>query len=140
MIEIKKILVAYDTSEPATRAFEAAADLAQKYSAELVVLSVARPPEPPEVVEAEAVLENAEEYYEQHFPKLREIAAAAGVTPRFEVRVGHPAEQIIHVAEEESASIIIMGHRGKSFVKRWLLGSISRRVISYAHCTVCIVR
>ena len=140
MVEIKKILVAYDTSEPADRAFETGVDLAQKYSAELIVLSVARPPEPPEMVEAEAALDSAKDHYEQRFVKLREMATAAGVTPRFEVRVGHPAEQIIHMANEENANVIIMGHRGKSRISRWLLGSISKRVISYAHCSVCIVR
>jgi nucleotide-binding universal stress UspA family protein len=140
MLDLKKILVAYDTSEPAQRAFEAGVDLAQKYAADLIVLSVARPPEPPEMVEAEAALESAQDYYEKHFMKLRETAAAAGVKARFEVRVGHPAEQIIHMANEEKAQAIIMGHRGKSFIKRWLLGSVSKRVISYAHCTVCVVR
>ena len=140
MLDLKKILVAYDTSEPAQRAFEAGVDLAQKYSADLIVLSVARPPEPPGMVETEAVLENAQEYYEQRFIKLREMTDAAGVKARFEVRVGHPAEQIIHMAHEEGVNVIVMGHRGHSFIKRWLLGSISKRVISYAHCSVVIVR
>jgi len=37
--------------------------------------------------------------------------------------------------------MIVMGHRGKSsFIDRWLLGSISKRVLSYATCTVTIVR
>lgn len=140
MFVVKKILVAYDTSDPARRAFEAGVDLAQKYVAELIVLSVARPPEPPEMVEAEASLEDAQEYYEKEFIALREAASAAGVTARCEVRVGHPAEQIIHMANEENVNAILMGHRGKSLIKRWLLGSISKRVVSYAHCTVCIVR
>ena len=140
MLNLKKILVAYDTSEPAQRAFEAGVDLAQKYSADLIVLSVARPPEPPGMVETEAVLENAQEYYEKQFIKLRETAATAGVKARFEVRVGHPAEQIIHMAHEEGVNAILMGHRGHGFIKRWLLGSISKRVITYAHCSVVIVR
>jgi len=140
MLSLKKILVAYDGSDPAERAYEAGLDLAQKYQADLIVLAVARPPEPPEMVEAEAVLDSATDYYQERFTKLREMAAAAGVKPRFEVRVGHPAEQIIHMANEEKVQAIIMGHRGKSFIKRWLLGSVSKRVISYAHCTVCVVR
>lgn len=140
MVEIKKILVAYDTSEPAERAFHFGLDLARKYSAELIVLSVARPPEPPEMVEAEAALDSAQQHFEEHFARLRPAAVAAGVTPRFEVRVGHPAEQIIHLAGQENTGMIVMGHRGKNLIARWLLGSISKRVISYAHCTVCIVR
>ncbi|NTW36308.1 MAG: universal stress protein [Syntrophobacteraceae bacterium] len=35
---------------------------------------------------------------------------------------------------------IVMGHRGESFLQRWLLGSVAKRVLSYAHCTVVVVR
>jgi nucleotide-binding universal stress UspA family protein len=137
---IKKLLVAYDTSKQAERAFDFALDLAGKYSAEVIVLSVATPPEPPVVVETEAVLENAKEYFEKAFAKLKEKAAAMEIRPRFEVLVGHAAEQIIHMANEEKVDMIVMGHRGKSFMQRWLLGSVSKRVLSYASCTVSVVR
>jgi len=137
---ISKVLVAYDGSDPSKRAFDFGLDIASKYSAELLVLSVVRLPEPPVDVETESLVESGEEYYEQHFAELREQAAAVDVTPRFEVVVGHPAEQIIHKADEERFDLIVMGHRGRSFVERWLLGSVSKRVLSYAHCAVTIVR
>ncbi len=137
---IKKLLVAYDTSKQAERAFDFALDLAGKYSGEVIVLSVATLPEPPMMVETEAVLENAKEYFEKAFAKLKEKAAAMKITPRFEVLVGHAAEQIIHMANEEKVDMIVMGHRGKSFMQRWMLGSVSKRVLSYASCTVSVVR
>ena len=137
---IKKLLVAYDGSEQAGKAFDFALDIASKHSADIIVLSVVRPPEPPEAVEMEAVLENATDYYEEQFTALKEKARDQGIVPRFEVRVGHPADQIVHTANEESVDMIVMGHRGKSLVQRWLLGSVSKRVLSYAHCTVSIVR
>lgn len=137
---IRKAIVAYDGSDQAEKAFLWAVDVAAKFTAHLVVLAVARPPEPPEAVETMAVLENATEYYKEHFENLKRKAASTGVPARFEVRVGHPAEQIIHFANEEGADVIVMGHRGKTFVQRWLLGSVSKRVLSYAHCTVVIVR
>lgn len=137
---MKKILVAYDGSAQAGNAFETGLDLAAQYGAELVVLSITRPPEPPEAVETEAVLEGAQEYYEKQFDVLRGKAAAKGVATTCEVRVGHPADQIIHAADELGADLIVLGHRGKSLVKRWLLGSISRRVVTYAGCSVLIVR
>ncbi len=140
MVAIKKIVVAYDTSEQADRAFAFGLDLAQKYSAELVVLAVVQLPEPMEEVETEAILENGRAFYERHFAKLPEKTVSSGVTPRFEVRVGHPADQIIHFANQEGADVIVMGHRGKSLLKQWLLGSTSKRVLSYAHCSVLIVR
>ena len=135
-----KIMVAYDASEQAEQAFDAGVNLALKYSAELIVLAVVRPPEPPGMVETEAILENGQTFFEAHFAKLREKAAVSALKPRFEVQVGHPGEQIIHVANQENVNLIIMGHRGKSLIKRWLLGSISKRVLSYAHCSVLIVR
>ncbi len=140
MTEIKKILVADDTSEQAGRAFEFGLDMAQKYGAELIVVSVARLPEPPEIVETEAILENAQVYYEQHFALLRKKAGLMGLKARFEVRIGHPAEQIVRLANEEKVGAIVMGHRGQSLIERWLVGSVAKRVLSYASCTVCIVR
>jgi len=137
---IQRILVAYDGSKPSEKAFEFGLDIARKYGAEMIVLSVARPPEPAEVVETEAVLESAKEYYERHFAELREKASAAGVSPKFDVVVGHPAAQIVHAANDRGVDLVVMGHTGKSLVQRWLLGSVSKRVLSYAHCTVAVVR
>jgi nucleotide-binding universal stress UspA family protein len=115
-------------------------DLAVKYSAKMAVLSVARPTEPPVNVEIQAVLEHATEYFKSHFEQMKTRASAAGVSPSFEVRVGHPAEQIVHMAREIEADAIVMGHRGESLLQKWLLGSVARKVLSYAHCTVIIVR
>ena len=140
MVEMKKILIAYDGSEAADKAYRHALDLADKYGAELKVLAVASPPEFAEDVETGAILENAQEHYEKQFVSLKEQAAAQGVQPRFEITVGHPAEQIIYHAEQDEVDLIVMGHRGKTFLQRWLLGSVTKRVISYAHCTVLVVR
>lgn len=137
---ISKILVAYDGSKQSQKAYALALDMGSKYAAPVTVLSVARPPEPPVDVEMEAVLENATSYYEGHFKCMKEQAASMGVSAKFEVRVGHPAEQVVHLANEEGVDAIVMGHRGESLFQRWLLGSVAKRVLSYAHCTVVIVR
>ncbi|MFZ1986806.1 MAG: universal stress protein [Desulfatitalea sp.] len=137
---IAKILVAYDGSCQAQNAFTFGLEMAGKYSAAIAVLSVARPPEPPVNVEVQAVLEHATEYYQSQFAKMKDQAAANGIPCTFEVRVGHPAEQIVHVAEEQKMDAIVMGHRGESLFQKWLLGSVARKVLSYAHCTVVVVR
>lgn len=136
----KKLLIAYDGSESSAKAFTMALDLAAKYRAELLVLAVARPPEPADDVETEAILENAREHYGGLFAPLRERAMAAGVTAVFKVAAGHPAEQIVRQAEEFGADQIIVGHRGKTLFKKWLVGSVAKRVLSYANCTVTVVR
>ena len=106
----------------------------------MLVVVVARPPEPPVAVEMEAVLESATQYYQEHFYRLGEQSAALGIDAVFQVKVGHPAEQIVQVAKVEQADVIVMGHRGETLLQRWLLGSVAKRVLSYAHCTVIIVR
>lgn len=136
----QKILVAHDGSESADKAFHFALDCAAHYGAPLLVLSVARPSEPPEEVETEAMLENAEAYYKEHFETMRREAEARGVRSDFRIAVGHPAEQIIYLADKEGVDHIVLGHRGKSFFERWRVGSISKQVIPYAHCTVTVVR
>jgi nucleotide-binding universal stress UspA family protein len=137
---IKRILVAYDGSKEAENAYTLALDMASKYSAQIIVLSVARPSEPPVAVEMEAILEAATDYYQEKFMGLKAKAAVLGLEPRFEIRAGHPAEQIVHSANEERAEMIVMGHRGGGLMQKFLLGSVARRVMIYAHCTVVVVR
>ncbi len=135
-----KVLIAYDGSKQSEKAYMLAIDMAAKYSAQMIVLSVARPPEPPVAVELEAVLESATKYYEERFKSLKNQAKSLGIEARFQVRVGHPAEQIVRLADEEEVDAIVMGHRGEGFLNRWLLGSVAKRVLSYANCTVVVVR
>lgn len=138
---IDKLIIAYDGSDESKKAFQMGLELAAKFSAQVLVISVARPPEPPVTVEMEAVLERASEFYRSGYDSLRETASALGITPRFEIRMSHPAEQIVLLANEENAQMIVMGHRGGgSFLQRWRLGSIARRVMNYARCTVVVVR
>lgn len=137
---MNRILVGYDGSEPARRAFEFALTLAVKFGAALDVLAVARPPEPPDEVETEAEIERAQEHFEQDFGQLRRLAQPLGISVGFEVAVGHPAEQLVHYAETRGVDHIVLGHRGKTFFERWRLGSVSKQVIHYAHCTTTVVR
>ena len=135
-----KILVAYDGSAPARGAYEAALDMAAKYKAEIYVVAVARPPEFAEDVETEAALESAREHLAKKFGELESQASRLGLRPHLHVVTGHPAEQIVRAAEAYGIELIILGHRGHGVFERWLLGSVSRAVIAYAHCAVMIVR
>ena len=137
---MKHVLVAFDGSESAARAFDFGLALAAKFTASLSVLAVVRPPEIPEDVETEALVETAREYYEQQFGPLQTRAEKSGVNAAFAVAVGHPAEQIVHYAEAQGVDHIVLGDRGKTFFRRWLIGSVSKQVIHYAHCTTTVVR
>jgi nucleotide-binding universal stress UspA family protein len=140
---ISKILVAYDGSQQSEKAFSFALDMASKYSAQMIVLSVAQTPEAPvtvDAVEKEKVLASAEKYFQAHFSRLEKTAGPMEIKPKFEIYVGHPAEVIVETAKEEGVDAIVMGHLGGNILKRWLLGSVSKRVLAYAHCTVIVVR
>jgi len=138
---MKRILVAYDGSSAADKAFSLALELAGKYGAELHVLAVARPPEFGSEVETEAVIE----YSKQHcHHMLRPLQVLAGeqkaVAVHFDVRVGHPADRIVRYAEDWLADLIVVGHRGHTFFERWLVGSVAKHVMDHAPCAVLVAR
>lgn len=112
--------------------------LIRALDASVLIFAVARPPEPPTSVELEAVLDDAREHYEQGFQAIRNRAAEE-IDLATAIGVGHPAEQIVHKAETENIDLIILGRRGVSRFEKWLLGSISERVLRYAHCPVMVV-
>ncbi len=143
MLTLKKLLVAFDGSPSSYKAFDFALEMTnicQGASHEIYVLAVVQPPEPADLVEMDAIIDAATEHYEELFKGLREKAVAAGDILTTEVAVGHPADQIVHYAAEKGCDMILMGQRGKSKMEQWLLGSVSKRVASYAHCTVTIVK
>jgi nucleotide-binding universal stress UspA family protein len=72
-------------------------------------------------------------------PLMREVRDRK-VDGRFDVVVGHPAEQIIYRSDEVKADLIVVGGRGRSKFVRLLLGSISRDVVQHADRPVLVVR
>jgi nucleotide-binding universal stress UspA family protein len=137
---MRRILLGYDGSESANHALEFAADLAQRYGAELHVLAVARPPEFGDEVETEALIESGRRQCEKVLDKARARLADATLQTHFRVAVGHPAEQIVRDAEAHAIEHIVVGHRGHTMFERWLIGSVARQVIAYAPCAVTVVR
>jgi len=136
----EKILVAYDASEAATKALDIALDLGHKYDSAIKVLAVARPPELGDDVETAAVLENSRKHYQHALRPVRERLAASGLRHVAEVGSGHPAEHILITAEQWEANLIVLGHRGKGLMGRWLLGSVAKQVMHHAACAVLIAR
>ena len=137
---IRKLLIAYDGRPGAEEVFAFGLDLAKKYDADVELMSVAQPPEPPTVVEVTAVLENATEHFEGQFKDLKKRAKKEGVRLVTSVLVGHPAQQILHRAEQQQHDAIVMGHRSHGLWGRWFLGSVADRVLDHARCTVIVVK
>ena len=137
---IRRILLGYDGSDISGDAFAFALDLSRKYEAELHVIAVARPPEFAEDVEAEAMIEYSRGQYDRMLGALRHRVVGESIKSQMHVVVGHPAEQIIRYAEGHGIDHIVVGHRGHTLFERWLIGSVARQVIAYAHCAVTVVR
>jgi nucleotide-binding universal stress UspA family protein len=139
------ILLATDGSKEAQLAATTAADLTQKTNSELHVLTVGPDyplyelPEHP--AEFEDVLrENrreAKEVLEQQAKRIEESGVSVKET---HLREGRADEEIVEVAEEIGAGLIVMGSRGYGRLRRALLGSVSDAVVRHAHCPVTIVR
>jgi nucleotide-binding universal stress UspA family protein len=135
-----KILVGYDGSAQAKKALDVAFSLAHVMDSKILVFAVARPPEPATSVEVHAVLDDAREHFEEDFKRINQMAADSEISLETQLAVGHPAEQIIHRAEQEKIDLVVLGRRGTSLFEKWILGSVSERVLRYAHCPVMVVR
>jgi nucleotide-binding universal stress UspA family protein len=140
----QKILVAFDGSEGSWKAFDFALELSalckKNGYPEIYVLSVVRPPEPIEIVEMGAVIDAATTLYEEQFRKIVAKVKDRDLVLHTDILTGSPADQIVRYAHDNKCDVVILGHRGKSVVEDWLLGSVPKRVSSYAPCHVIIVK
>jgi nucleotide-binding universal stress UspA family protein len=73
---------------------------------------------------------------EEAATRLRE----AGLDVEIHAREGDPADAILDVAEEERADLIVVGNKGMTGAKRFLLGSVPNKVSHHAPCSVMIIR
>jgi nucleotide-binding universal stress UspA family protein len=64
----------------------------------------------------------------------------AGFTAESQWRLGKPAEEIMEAAAKHHADVIVMGAKGMGAIVRFLLGSVSTRVVQHANCSVLVVR
>ena len=129
---VQRILVATDRSDTATRAVEWAAEMADRYAAELLLLQVVAPEH---LVGSGAGLATAE------LSELARLAARLG-GERGRARVEYdsqPADAIVQVAEQERVDIVVVGNLTMSDRTEFLLGSVPNRVSHTAPCTVVIV-
>ena len=142
-----KILLATDGSDEATRATEAAVELSKQSGSEIHVAYVL--PAPAQLIGhhlysnemRESVLGGAEREAERFLKERAEqIGADGGKLAETHLRSGEPDKEILRLAEELGAGLIVIGSRGLGAVSRALMGSVSESVIRHAHCPVFVVR
>ena len=151
-----KILLATDGSKEAELAARFAIELADKIGSELHVVHVfgimpwypvypegtdpdeAEPEEP--VVEED--LRRTSERRAREFldAEVEKIGSLGGRVAEAHLREGGPAQEIVGLAEEMGAGLIVVGSRGFGGIRRALMGNISDSVVRHAHCPVTVVR
>src|ERR1700693_674584 len=136
---LKTILAAFDGSDQSRKAFEFAVEVAKKFGAKMVVVGVIQLPEPAVSIEIDAMLDRGKTHFAEEFAALAKKLEPLGIAVEWRTAVGHPAEQIVREAEDCHADLIVMGRRGLTRATRWILGSVSERVLRYAHCPVTVV-
>lgn len=138
-----KVLLAVDGSREASLAARAALDLSSRTGSELHVIYVGEVPliYHPEHHGYHARLEDLRAEARQRLDEqLERIAAAGGNVAQVHLKMGRPDEEIVSVAEETDAGVVVMGSRGLSGLRRALMGSVSDSVMRHAHCPVMVVR
>jgi nucleotide-binding universal stress UspA family protein len=138
MLPIGTILHPTDFSERSAHAFQLACALARDYGARLVVLHVAMPPT---IAYGEGILPPdshllSQEAKEQ-LDRLEVPQANVRAERRFEE--GDPPTEILRVAQEINADLVIMGTHGRTGLGRLLMGSVAEQIVRKATCPVLTV-
>lgn len=140
-----KILVAFDGSETAMRGLRHAIGLVKSMKEGSIHLVHAH--EPPETDGAIAIyvsIEKMAELQRAHSEGVLAgglaVLAEAGVPHTSEVLVGNLGASIAQCAEERNCDMIVMGTRGMSAFGNLLMGSVSTRVVHFAHVPVTLVK
>jgi nucleotide-binding universal stress UspA family protein len=138
-----KILVSIDGSDPSTNAADYAISVANIYHSELIVLhvipsdvSLFGPSPPPH-------LDELKKEAQQYLDKVAQTARINNNAIQVESKIiASPSVVggIVNFAENEGIDLIIIGTKGRSGIKKLLLGSVASGVVTYAHCPVMIVK
>jgi nucleotide-binding universal stress UspA family protein len=144
---IGSMVVGTDGSDTASEAVRQATELAQLLGAKVHLVSAYEPvPEGRLREERQQVPGDLQWMVNPREDVTDTLAAAAkglqdvGVEVETHAREGDPADAILDVAEEEGADLIVVGNKGMTGAKRFLLGSVPNKVSHHAPCSVMIIR
>jgi nucleotide-binding universal stress UspA family protein len=153
-MKFDKIMVAIDGSKESMHAANCAIGVAKRYNATLVVLTVLPQelrydyeidqvdPEIPMTPVRGVVELSRMEIEDKWFTGIKKNALVSNVRIETEVVMEGKSvvSDIIDYSEKQGIDLIVIGTKGKTGLKRLLLGSVSQGVLAYAHCPVLLVR
>ncbi len=141
------IVVGTDGSETATEAVREAVEVAKAVGARLELVSAYAPVSEQRLREERRHAPedvqwaiHPKQEVELSLSDAADMAREAGVDVKTHARQGDPADAIIDVAEERGADLIIVGNKGMTGAKRFLLGSVPDKISHHAPCSVMIIR
>jgi nucleotide-binding universal stress UspA family protein len=143
----KSIVVGTDGSDTANQAVRQAVELARAVGGKIDLVSAYEPvpaqrlneerrQAPEDLQWAINPREDVDATLEAAATVVRESGVNVDVFPR----QGDPADAILDVAEEQDADLIVVGNKGMTGAKRFLLGSVPNKVSHHAPCSVLIIR
>jgi nucleotide-binding universal stress UspA family protein len=152
-----RILLATDGSENVAHATAVAVQLSRVTGSELHLVYVgedaysttliySETTDPGEVAREDPVLlEQLQRQFEQMSRRVLETEAekvreVGGTVAQTHLRMGKAAAEIVDLAEELGAGLVVVGSRGLGGIRRALMGSVSDSVVRHAHCPVLVVR
>jgi nucleotide-binding universal stress UspA family protein len=142
---VKHILVGVDGSKPSVDACHYAMDLAAQAQAQLTFLFVIETPQVIPVGPLSGYVTTSPARSEDDVKKaealVEQIAKErTGLKVTTRVELGEPVDTICEVAKNLNADLVVVGARGHNAAQRFLLGSVSDRVVHHAPCPVLVVR
>jgi len=137
----EKILCANDGSERAFRALAMATKIAKENSSELHMVSVEEIDYLPEFMEeVKEEIDTAARRFHKVINQAREMTEKARVDLHTHVLAGHPVRDIVELAAELKADLLVIGSAGHSELYERMLGSRADRIVNLAACPVLVVR
>ena len=148
-----KILVPIDGSEPSFHAARVAINIANKFNSEIIVLYVVVSPSKSEYAnltglvtpkQIDRIIDNAKNESKNWFEKIEDKVKEENPNIKISMKVILTGVavygEIIQYAQQESIDLIVIGTRGRSGIKKLLLGSTASGVVTYANCPVLVTK
>jgi nucleotide-binding universal stress UspA family protein len=137
-----RILIGHDGSEHSDKALKRAVEIASALKSSLVVLTVV-----PDLCMMEISDDDCKSMYkimteesEKRLSLLKKTLSKKGMKLESLVKFGKDAETIIKTCVEKKADLLIVGSHGRHGAKKFLLGSVSSKLVEHAPCDVLVVK
>ncbi len=145
MLPIQRVLCSTDFSRPSHEGLTAGAEFALHFGADLILVHAipvlpALPPNPNFVFDVPEYELALHADANERLCALAQEMAAKGITARTIVGHGDPGSEIVRIAQEESAGLIVVATHGATGWRHGVFGSVAEKVVRLAHCPVLTVR